>query len=70
MVEQHGFVLNQSNGRMELMGVAAELSKLSARGGAVGRLGKAIGVERQRLIGAQNQPAGTQARHRSRLLPR
>ena len=66
-VEQHGAVAHQRQRGMQFMGAAAQGPQLLGRRGAVRRLAEALAAARQRLIGAQHQPAGNRARHRAGL---
>jgi hypothetical protein len=55
---------------MQLMRLSAQCHELFARGVTIHRLGKAPLPERQRLVGAEHQPAGALLRHRERLFAR
>ena len=55
---------------MQRVRLSAQDLELLARGRAIGRLGEPALPERQRLIGAEHQPARLLHRHGQRLLPR
>ena len=55
---------------MKLVRAAAKRAQLCPRRRPIGRLGKARGAERQRLIGAERQAAGMQLGHCGGFGPR
>ena len=70
MLEHHRAVAHQRHRRMQRVRLAAQRPQLLGGAGPVGRLVEALVAERQRLVGAEHQPAGLLRRHRVGLRAR
>ena len=70
VLEDHGCVPDERNGRMKLVGASRQRAELCTSSRAVGRFAKQLGVKRQDLVGAEHHPGRVQCCDSQRLLPR